>query len=184
MMQSRPPRTLGISLAILISVLWFTIIPFLRIGFTYYIRANVYAVPGSNVGDSLTGTVGLAGVTNTQLILRLGAALLFLVIAGFAWRGRPPQIRFVLVGSVLLYTAANVFQGLRLLFFNDNPDMLLEGFDSASGGTFLRPLLTIQFLFPILIALYVVWYLNRGPARAFFRGAYLPDPSDQVSRDS
>jgi hypothetical protein len=28
-----------------------------------------------------------------------------------------------------------------------------------------------------LVSFYVVWYLNRGPARAFYRGYYLPDPS-------
>jgi hypothetical protein len=28
------------------------------------------------------------------------------------------------------------------------------------------------------VMLYTLWYMNRGPARAFYRGYYLPAPPD------
>jgi hypothetical protein len=50
--------------------------------------------------------------------------------------------------------------------------------DGLSGGSLdklailLRPTL---FIFYVVLPLYVVWYLNRAPSRAFYRGYYLPE---------
>ena len=43
-----------------------------------------------------------------------------------------------------------------------------------------RTLAAAQVPLFVLVPLYVLWYLNRAPARAFYRGYYLPDPADKT----
>jgi hypothetical protein len=53
---------------------------------------------------------------------------------------------------------------------------LSQGIDS--GAAIAQTLLSGRLIFSLLLALYVVWYMNRGPARAYYRGYYLTDPNE------
>jgi hypothetical protein len=48
---------------------------------------------------------------------------------------------------------------------------LEDGFTSADA--IFDALRSGEVLLMLLVALYVVWYMNRAPARAFYRGYYL-----------
>ncbi len=166
--HSRPTRTLGISLAILLTILFFTIIPLVQVTFTLYIRERTRAT-GILVGgsvDPIGGALGIAAITNTDLLLRAIPAILFLGIAGLAWRGTPTQIRFVFIGSVVGLLLWNIL----LTYLRLRADAEVMGM--ASDG-FLDGLRNTYFVFSGLVVLYTLWYMNRAPARAFYRGYFL-----------
>jgi hypothetical protein len=96
--------------------------------------------------------------------------LLFLVIALLAWRGRPPMIRFAFIAGVIYLTVVTI---LLTAVSQMNQPSVEQGLDS--GAQFVDSLLTGRLVMSLLVALYVIWYVNRGPARAFYRGYYLPD---------
>jgi hypothetical protein len=95
----------------------------------------------------------------------------FLVIALFAWRGRPASIRFVMLGAVLVMTLITLLATISQTTADQG---MPEGVSSLDG--LAVSILCGQLGMSILVSLYVIWYLNRGPARAFYRGYYLPDP--------
>ena len=110
------------------------------------------------------------GFSPILIVLQAALALAFLVVAVFAWRGRPPSIR---IGMVLAVTIVTLIRFALLVLPNLTPANIANGIDS---GTSLWDGLGIgQFLSGIPILVYVLWYMNRGPARAFYRGTFLPE---------
>ncbi|MCA9909718.1 MAG: hypothetical protein KC519_13770 [Anaerolineae bacterium] len=171
--MEKPPRTLGIAIAIIASVCLFSCLPLLQVVMFVAVRGNLATelVPLETGGTAAFGGCVL-NASDERLILQAGLALIFLIIAAVAWRGKPPIIRFVLVAAVLLLSAGNI---VLLISTLATPQTLQTGIDS--GETVTRSLATMQLLITVLIPLYVVWYMNRGPARAFFRGYYLKEPA-------
>lgn len=90
-----------------------------------------------------------------------GAVMLALCL--LAWLGRPARIRWVLIGAMLMLTAINLFRIAQA--WRVEPDPVFGG--QVQSG--LRSALLCQLPLMALVPLYVVWYLNRAPARAFFR---------------
>lgn len=178
----KPARTLGISLAIIASVMLFTLLPLMQVALILSIRVRIAAVnldiPGEPdaVTPMLSGGT-LEGVNDVGLVVQVILGLVFLGIAYFAWRGRPGWIRLVMLGAVLALTVATIALSI----------IPLTGDDYAAGidsGTAIRQvLLSSRLLVSVLVALYVVWYMNRGPARAFYRGYYLDDPNTAPAAD-
>jgi hypothetical protein len=167
--MERPGRPFGLSLAIVFSILVFSIFPVVQIVFFLSVQHQFQQIEfltgGGAVGGSLSGDV------DPGLIILVVAGLIFFVIAGLTWRGKSPVMRFVFVAAVLAMTLLI----LVLTFTALSGDGSLEqGLDS--GGSFIDSLLGARLAMSLLVALYVIWYVNRGPARAFFRGYYLPDP--------
>ena len=175
--MKRPQRTLGISIAILASVCLFSCLPLMQVVMLGMLRGRLETelVPLSTGGTAAFGG-NLLNADEARLLMQAGLAFLFLVIAAFAWRGKPPAIRFILVTAVLLLSAGNIVLLINTL---TTPQTLQTGVDS--GETVTRSLATIQLFVTVLIPLYVVWYMNRGPARAFFRGYYLKEPARTTS---
>lgn len=181
LVPSKPGRTLGLSLAILASVMLFSILPLTQVGTVLLLRSRFenasLTIDGQNesvaplaVGGSYTG------VDDSALVVQsvLGAA--FLVIAFFAWRGKPHWIRFAMLASVVVLTLVTIWFSVAPLVSQRD---ISQGFDSGAG---IRDvLLSGRLLLSILVALYVVWYVNRGPARAYYRGYYLPSPGGTSS---
>jgi len=172
-----PPRTLGIAIAILASVCLFSCLPLLQVMMLLTLRGNLETelVPLETGGTAAFGG-SILNASDERLLLQTGLALLFLLIAALAWRGKPPVIRFILVAAVILLSAGNIALLVNALI---TPQSLQTGIDS--GETVTRSLATIQLLITAVIPLYVVWYMNRGPARAFFRGYYLEEPARTTS---
>ncbi len=174
----KPARTLGVSLAILASVMLFSILPFLQIAMililNYRFRQVDLAVPGNSGGvTALAEGSNFIGVADASLVVQAALGVIFLVIAFYAWRGRPAWIRFAMLAAVLVLTAVTIAFSIAPIF--SSPD-LTQGIDS--GEALRQTLLSGRLLLSILVALYVVWYMNRGPARAYYRGYYLPDPHE------
>lgn len=177
----KPGRTLGVSLAILASVMLFSIFPFLQLSMLAIINTRLQSVdmPLPEQDDTVAplavgGDIG--GIASAGLIIQAAVGVVYLVIAFFAWRGRPAWIRFAMIVTVVIMTGVTI--GLSLSTLITQPE-LTQGIDS--GEALRRVLLSGQMLLSILVALYVVWYMNRGPARAYFRGYYLPDPHETAA---
>lgn len=169
----KPPRTLGVSLAILASVMLFTVLPLLQVAAPLLIQYRLSQVDLPSPDG--TGTVRpvavggeLEGGSNGATLFQLGTSTLFLVIAIGAWLGRPRWIRGVMLASVLILLTLTVITSIATL--NAPPD-INSGLDS--GQSLTASLIYARLAVSGLVTLYVLWYLNRGPARAFYRGYYL-----------
>ena len=181
--QEKPGRPFGVTLAIFASVIVFSLIPLGQFAMFLTVReflgdqSDAFTIPYGDEEVAVGETGGsLEDVfDNSQIVLQLGLSLGFLVIAFFAWRGKPAFMRYVFMGTVLLVTIINL--GLVIL-------PMLDSTPQASGGSldgFFASLQCGQIALIILVPIYVVWYLNRGPARAFYRGHYLPAPENQAN---
>lgn len=166
MSLNKPKRTLGISLAIALSILIFSVVPLLQLGFYWFVSRQIQLNE-----DGSFGGVEVLGVADQQLAGQAFIAAIFLLIGIFAWRGRPPFVRILFSGSVALLAAGTIiFTILPLLTSQPN---LAEGIDSTFQAG--RQLRTIQLAAITLTMIYVLWYMNRWPARAYYRGYYLPE---------
>lgn len=169
---TRPGRPLGVSLAIVVSLILYTILPLLQVGFLWIVQERTAAIrlPLPEGGESevpLAVGGSLGGLDVGVLWLQVTLAIVFLVICVMAWLGRPPAIRWIMTAAVVgltlttgAITIAQVSEQLDLRF----------GLDSAAAIG--QSLAWGRFVAGALVALYVVWYLNRAPARAFYRGCW------------
>lgn len=168
--MNKPGRPLGLSIAIVVSVMLFSLLPLVQTIFVITLREQFRSIEFLSEGGAIGGD--LLGFSDPQLILPVLAGLVFLLIAVLAWRGRPKIIRGVFALAVLLITALTI--GLALASLNIEPT-LAQGIDS--GEALVDSLLRARVVVSLLVAVYVMWYVNRGPARAFYRGYFLPDPT-------
>ena len=177
----KPGRTVGLSLAILASAMLFAILPLTQVALVLGIRYKVQqaslplpgevdpAIPMASGGD-------FTGVSDLNLAIQTVLAVIFLVIAVCAWIGRPRWIRLAMWVAVVILTL--VTAALTIVPMLSSPDFS-QGFDSGAG--IAQTLLSGRLLVSLLLALYVVWYMNRGPARAYYRGYYLTDPNEAAA---
>lgn len=168
--MNKPGRPLGLSLAIIISFMLFTVLPLMQVAFVLYLQQQFSAIEFLETGGAIGGGLEVA---DAYLILPAINGLIFAVVAVLAWRGKHKNIRLIFLITVLAITLITV--GMTMIALR-TPASLEQGFDSASNLT--DTLLSARAVFSILVALYVIWYVNRGPARAFYRGYYLPSPED------
>lgn len=179
----KPPRTLGVSLAILASVMLFTVLPLLQVVAPVLIQYRLSQVDlpspdGSGTERPIAVGGGLEGWSNGATLLQVGSSALFFVIAIGAWFGRPRWIRGVMVAAVLILLTVTVTTSIATL--NAPPD-INNGLDSSQSLT--TSLIYARLAVSGLVTLYVLWYLNRGPARAFYRGYYLQRGDNQRSAE-
>lgn len=184
-MTVKPGRPFGVTLAIIASVLLFAVIPLLQIGMVLIVENhfrnldNTITLPSGEVLEGFSGGDFRGGISDERIILQGVTGIIFIGIALLAWRGRPPYIRYIMLVSVLVLT------GIALAF-TIIPSLLNRN-ASTSGGSLdilTTPLLCLQLALHILIPVYVVWYLNRAPARAFYRGYYLQQNAHQSTSAS
>jgi hypothetical protein len=154
-------RPLGLILAVAATALVYGVTPLLNLYFMW------------RVGNTAEGEFKLGGIGITAwdwLSASLGAVILIVCI--LAWWGRPAWIRFVLMGLLLLLAAVNLYRIGEVLTTSVDP---LEG---GQAEEIQQNLFTCWLPGLLLVPLYVVWYLNRAPARAFYRRVPLT-PGDQ-----
>lgn len=175
--QKKPGRPLGVVVAVFFGLLVFTIIPLIQVGFTLRLRNTIRDSATINIGGSeifLGGALGFANVTDLELIARVVPAALYLVVAVFSWRGRPSRIRTIFnISSISLaawYIGLDIFKRVQSQSFI----AATEGFSAPSPASTLQ---NGWYILMVLILCYMLWYMNRGPARAFYRGYYLPAPN-------
>jgi hypothetical protein len=182
---AKPGRPLGVTLAIFASILLFSIVPLMRVGQILLLERHFQRISQTTMpfeqqdpteplfsGGRFTGTF-----QNDRLIFQAVVGVAFFVIAVMAWVGKPPFMRYVLMITVLCLSFLTI--ALTLI---PSAQQQSEGIGGGSLDGLVRILTSGQIVMTVLVALYVVWYLNRGPARAFYRGYYLPEPEAQPTR--
>ncbi len=172
---TKPGRPFGITVAIIATVVLYSFIPLLQLGMVLLVEQHfqnldqtIMLPNGEETTAFATGGNFRGDLSDARLILQGILAVSFLIVAYFAWKGRPSQMRWVFVSAVILLTAITL--GLTVIpGFTDRN----KTFSGGSLDVLSIPLLCLQFGAIILVPLYVIWYLNRAPARAFYRGSYL-----------
>lgn len=161
--MDKPGRPLGLSIAIVAAVLQFSMLPLVRILWVWGLRQQFDYTVLSGDGSAYGG--GLSGTVDGWLVVEVLLALVFLAIAILTWRGKPAVMRSVFGVSVGLLVLLTIVQTLVVM---RAPQTIATGMDSGAG--LAQTLLWIRFVFSILLAVYVFWFLNRESAQAFFRG--------------
>lgn len=179
--MQRPPRPFGVTLAILSSLLLFTILPLMEVGIILIVRQRFLNVQLVDDGIQPIAMGGdFLGVSPLLVTLQAVLAFSFLVIAILAWRGRPSSIRFGLVVAIIVVTLIRFATLLIPGLLSGN---LNQGIDS--GASIWEAVGIGQFLTGLPVLIYVMWYMNRAPARAFYRGYFLTDvaPQPQITTE-
>lgn len=172
----KPPRTFGLSLAILASVMIFSVLPLMQVGAVLLLQTRIEQAAAALELEQGVAPIAVggnfAGVSPLALFAQMSMGIAFLIIAVFAWRGQPAFIHRLMVGAVIALTVIHTLITLSTLLA---PVDINAGIDS--GTAIARPLLFLRLALVLFIPLYVLWYMNRGPARAFYRGYFLTDAS-------
>lgn len=169
----KPHRPLGLTIAIIVGMIFYSLIPLLFTAQLLIVEAHMASMETEwQFGDETVEQIAsggrlTGGITRFDMIVQSGLALMFLVVAFLAWRGRPRVMRHIFVWAVIITSIVTLFITLF-----PSPTGGLSGGSLDSLSSILNPTVLI---FNILLPLYVVWYLNRAPARAFYRGYYLPE---------
>jgi len=172
--MQRPPRPFGVTLAILASLILFSLFPLAEVAMIISVRLHFANFKFSDdTNQPIAMGADFLGLSDSKILLQAVIAIVFLIIAFFAWRGRPSFMRYVLMLSCAGLTLLNI---LNIIIGKLSQPDIAAG--ASSLDVILNSLSLGQFAIGVLVTLYVVWYLNRGPARAFYRGFYLPMPVD------
>lgn len=169
--MQKPGRPFGVTLAIIASACLFSIVPLLQVGLILVVRQHFLNMDFKDSGLDMIAMGGdFLGVSESSLILQSVLSIAFLVICVMAWRGKPSSIRFIMIVAVFALT---LIQLISVIIAAVNQPGFQAGTSSMNG--LMNSLGVGELVIQFLIFLYVVWYMNRGPARAFFRGYYLPE---------
>lgn len=170
MEQVRARRTLGVSLAITASTLLFTVLPLVQVAMVLIVQARLSGLPArvsaapDVLGEPLFSGGDFLGIAPAALLLQAGLALGFAPVAALAWRGGRPRVRGIFIFAVLALTLIAVLQSLQAAL---GQPALEGGLDS--GQALARQAAACSLMWQIAIPLYVLWYMNRAPARAFYQ---------------
>lgn len=145
----RPP---GVTLALLAVGVLYGLRPLLEAALYRRLEVTTHEalIPG---GVKVSVWSGIEGI--------FGGVMLVLCL--LAWLGWPARIRWVLIAAMVALTAVNLVRILQA--WGTDPDPIFGGQVQST----LRSALLCQLPLMVVVPLYVVWYLNRAPARAFFR---------------
>lgn len=177
--MQRPPRPFGVTLAVIASIILFTLFPLAEVALLVSVRLHFSNMTlGGDGPQPIAMGADFLGIPDSRIILQSVIAIGFLIIAVFAWRGRPSFMRYVLMLSCIGLTLYSILS----VIFSQLAEKSLEA-GMSSLDSILNSISLGQFIISALVTLYVVWYLNRGPARAFYRGYYLPLPVENSALD-
>jgi hypothetical protein len=174
----KPHRPFGLMIAIGVGVLFYSLIPLFFTGYFLLVETHLASMESQwtfgeeTVEEIARGGELTGGVTRFDMLVQTILAFVFLTIAILAWRGKPRIMRHILTWSVVIISAVTLFVAI-----------FPTPVGGVSGGSFdglSRLLQPSVLVFYVLLPLYVVWFLNRASARAFYRGYYLPEELEAV----
>jgi len=177
--KERPGRPFGVTLAVALTILMYTIFPLVAIGGVLIIEnffANVPSDTSPFGTPMVSGGDFRGGITNTQLFLQAAVAIGFLVIAIITWRGKRSYMRYIFMIVVLGLAIFAVIPAILPAQETANVGISGGSMDGVSNTLETLGIIAQGMITP----LYVIWYMNRGPARAFFRGSYLNEDEKGV----
>lgn len=160
MRQASVYRPLGLTIAIFAGVVLFGLWPVTKLYVAWRLNAGFeddgVIMGGSIPFDTLMIVTGIMG----------GVVI---VTALFAWLGRPRQIRFIFQFAVLATGLCLISETLYRI------SQETKTLTATSGDQVLQNILLCQLPLQILMTVYIIWYCNRAPARAFYRQEpYIP----------
>jgi hypothetical protein len=168
---NRPGRPLGLSIAIITVALTFGVIPLFRISLEFWLYTHFQSFSWTVQTEEDAVEPIMSGIDfNFDYVSVISQTVLAVVILGLcvlAWRGRPRWVRYALLWAVLIIDAIYIFATIIALTL---PPDLSNGLTSADGAA--SSLQVGYFIVLVLTTTYLVWYINREPARAFYRGSY------------
>lgn len=176
--MEKPGRPLGVSLAIIASTVLFAILPLLQVAMVLLVRRHFMNLSFEEGFEPVITGGDYLGVPESSLILQAVLGITFLVITVLAWRGRPPIMRLLLIAAVAIFTLIKFISIVAQYMAIQDPQTA-SSFDAIS-----RSLGTSQVVLELLVTLYVIWYMNRAPARAFYRGYYLPERAEVTVQET
>jgi hypothetical protein len=149
----RPVRPIGLSLAIIANSILFSILPLMQVGLVIIFRGDLNTLQFGN--PTFFQGAEISSMSDGLLLAQAVFSLLFVGIAIMAWRGRARHIRQTIVAASILLA------GLSLA-------AVALGDTNVSDNE--RAFLGLRLAFQLAAALYLTWYMNRGPARAYYAG--------------
>jgi hypothetical protein len=155
----KPRRPFGVSLALVGGVFVFSLIPTFMIAVLAYLANYVQ----NDVQGGISG-IEFTGGNFQPLLVPLVLALIYFVLAVWAWRGRPPVARFIFPLVTAVYCI--VTWALLTIPQSNGPEVYDSASDLAQGAS------TIYIFAMIGATIYIAWFMNRWSARAFYRGYY------------
>ncbi|MBC7869698.1 MAG: hypothetical protein H7Y09_02575 [Chitinophagaceae bacterium] len=183
--SEKPSRPLGVTLAIFVSVILFSLVPLLQIGQIKLIERHFQQVSQTDIPfdpnnptEAAASGGSFTGFDDDRILLQTIVGIVFFAIAIFAWLGKPAFMRFVLMGAVMGLSLLTI-----VLTILPQAEQATEGIGGGSMQALFRALASGQVLMALLVPIYVIWYLNRGPARAFYRGHYVSEPEETRVRE-
>jgi glucan phosphoethanolaminetransferase (alkaline phosphatase superfamily) len=177
----KPGRPFGFSVALAMCVMIFTVFPLAQQSIHYFV-ANHFNNLNQRLADQ-PADLGPAPIyyevqANIEVEgWALVAALLFLAVAAASWVGKPPALRFALLTVVLFYATVNIAAGIA----NGQAQAAYTPTQGLDSGQATQSINWGWLLVNVGVTAYTVWYLNRAPVRAFFRGYYLKAPATAVA---
>src|SRR5690606_10993623 len=162
-----PGRTFGLSLAIAASVMLFTLLPLMQVAMVLIVQFRLQNMqPSLPTPDGAVEPIAMGGnytgLPDFALFLQTLIGLACLIMEIFAWLGRHKSIQKIMIGSVCALTLLSLVVSVHP--FLTQPS-LETGF--GSGNSLARSLSTSRIVRSRRIPLYTIWYMRRGPARAF-----------------
>jgi hypothetical protein len=148
-------RPLGLSIAILSTAGLYGLWPMVPLLLWLLTRLR-----GHEIGSELLDNSAWFNVV-------LGAATLIACV--MAWVGRPSQTRRTLLALVWFATIVRLVQSAQALSERSLP--ITSAQVGGSLSSVLQPITLCQIPLLILVPLYITWYLNRAPARAFYKSS-------------
>lgn len=169
----KPGRPVGLTLAILLSVLLYAVMPLVLLGYRLLVHDRLSRVdtPVMFEGQEYRAIAsgGSFQITTNEIMIQTIAIFIFVVVAYLAWRGGRNWVRTLFTSTVLFYGGLTAIFTLRDLLVPNTIDQGITSLDTLIAQGLCSVLVTT-----VLVPMYVLWYVNRAPARAFFRGTYLP----------
>ncbi len=176
--MERPGRPLGVSLAIIASSFLFAVVPLMQVVMVLLVQRHFMNLSFEEGFEPFVTGGDFLGIPESSILLQSLLSIGFLIIAGMAWRGRPPAMRYILVVAVAVLTGIKLV-GIITQSLSAQDMQTMSSLDALS-----RSLGTSQVIFDLLVTVYVIWYMNRGPARAFYRGYYVHEPKESVMSET
>lgn len=174
MTENRVPshRPLGVSLAIVLAGSLFGLIPGLNLAMLLFVQARLSNIANTEVTlpDGSVMTVMSSGgyenlINPAAFIVQACVCLWVFAVCIMAWRGKPKGIRWVFTATVLILASITAYVTLGALWGRPDLSAGVSSADAVDGFEWANAIFA-----SVLLPLYTVWYMNRAPARAFFRG--------------
>lgn len=149
-------RPLGVTIAILFTVLFFVIIPLTEIAFWFAISRISQQTAEVTVG------VRLGQLPELRLLIQTIVALIVLIVSLIAWFRKDRWVRPLFV--VMLWCAAFISAIFRIL-----PQMtqsVRDGYQSIDPAN--QQIALGQLIFLVSLTLYTSWFMNRWSARQYY----------------